>query len=158
MIAPTLSCYSSPIHLGATPPKGREGKNDSRSGSGLPDHLSVLLTEGSGEESTIVLDDEIPEPRLSSELVNSLGDLVSGSVSESWEEGEELLSRSSVDGLSEDDAVEVSSVNLREDWKGVDERSEVSGKEAMIVGRRRKQSKEEAGGGRREGRERTGSL
>lgn len=105
-----------------------------------------------------MLDDEIPEPRLSSELVNSLGDLVSGSVSESREEGEELLSRSSVDGLSEDDAVEVSSVDLREDWKGVDERSEVSGKEAMIVGRRRKQSKEEAGGGRREGTERTGSL
>ena len=65
-----------------------------------------------------MLDDKIPEPRLSSELVDSLGDLVSGGVSESREEREELLSRSSVNGLSEDDAVEVSSVDLREDGRG----------------------------------------
>lgn len=64
-----------------------------------------------------MLDDEIPEPRLSSELVDSLGDLVSGGVSESREEGEELLSRSSVDGLPEDNGVEVPSVDLMETRK-----------------------------------------
>lgn len=61
-----------------------------------------------------MLDDKIPEPRLSSELVDSLGDLVSGGVSESREEGEELLSRSSVDSLSENNGVQVSSVDLME--------------------------------------------
>lgn len=66
-----------------------------------------LLSEGASEAVTGVLVDHITEVRLSSELVHSLGDLVSGSVPKSWEEGQELSADRRLGGLAEDNGVDV---------------------------------------------------
>lgn len=56
--------------------------------------------------------DKILEPGLTSELVHSLGDLVSGRVAESREEREELLGDRSAGVLSEDDVLDIGPGNL----------------------------------------------
>lgn len=57
---------------------------------------------------------EIPEPRLTAELVHSLSDLVAGGVTQAGEEGKELFANGRLGVLSEDDRVDVSGVDLIE--------------------------------------------
>lgn len=57
--------------------------------------------------------DQVPEPRLTTKLVDSLGDLVAGGVAESREEGKELVASRGFGGLSEDNGVEVAEIDLK---------------------------------------------
>lgn len=74
------------------------------------DHgLSGLWAEGAVERITVVAGDEIAGEWLTAVLVDTLRDLVTGSVAQSWEEGEELFAGRDVGLVLEDDLVELSS-------------------------------------------------
>lgn len=68
---------------------------------------SPLFTESASERVTRVLVNHVTEVRLSAKLVDSLSDLVTGSVTEAWEEGKELSSDRSLGSLAEDNGVDV---------------------------------------------------
>ncbi|OWZ34351.1 hypothetical protein C347_01735 [Cryptococcus neoformans AD2-60a] len=63
---------------------------NSRSRSSVHHHTTPLVPESRLEPSTAILVNQIPEPRLTAKLVHPLGDFVSGGVSQSGEQGQEL--------------------------------------------------------------------
>lgn len=78
-----------------------------RSGSGVHKHVSGLATKGLAEEATGVLVDKVTEVWLSTKLVDTLGDLVTGSVTKTREERDKLASHRSVGCVLEDDLAQV---------------------------------------------------
>lgn len=81
-------------------------KYNLRSGSRMHQHTTPLVPESRLEPSTAILVNQIPEPRLTTKLVDPLGDLVSGSVPKTGEQGEKLGVDGGGSGGSEDDGVE----------------------------------------------------
>ena len=82
---------------------------DEGSGEGGDHGLSGLWAEGAVEGITVVAGDQVAGEWLATILVDTLGDLVTGGVTESWEEGEELLSGRDVGLVLEDNLVELGS-------------------------------------------------
>ena len=80
--------------------------NNVPSSSCLHHKLPFSLSKGIREVVLVVLVDEIVKPRLASELVYPLSDLVPCRVSETGEQREELLARRRGGMLSEDDSRE----------------------------------------------------
>lgn len=71
--------------------KKQQGKTqNSRSRGSVHHHTTPLVPESRLEPSTAILVNQIPEPRLTAKLVHPLGDFVSGGVSQSGEQGQEL--------------------------------------------------------------------
>ena len=64
----------------------------------------------------VVLVDDVVEPWLTTELVDALGNLVSGSVSQTGEKGEDFSEQGLGCGIPEDNRAQIGECNLR---KGV---------------------------------------
>lgn len=77
------------------------------SSSGVHDGLAGLLAKGILEVGAIVLGQEITSNGLTTVLVDSLEDLVTGGISQTREERNELLSDSSGGRVPEDDLVQL---------------------------------------------------
>lgn len=80
---------------------------DEGSGEGGDHGLSGLRAESAVERIAVVLGDEIAGEWLSTILVDTLRDLVTGGITQSWEEGEELLAGGDLGLVLEDDLVEL---------------------------------------------------
>lgn len=74
----------------ATKKKQQDKTQNSRSRGSVHHHTTPLAPESRLEPSTAILVNQIPEPRLTAKLVHPLGDFVSGGVSQSGEQGQEL--------------------------------------------------------------------
>lgn len=83
---------------------------DQRTSSGGHDGLSGTLTESILEGSSVVVGKVIASEWLTTVLIDTLENLVTGGVTESGEEGEELLSGGGVGVVLEDNGIELSSV------------------------------------------------
>jgi hypothetical protein len=80
---------------------------DQTTSSGVHDGLSGLLAEHVLELGAVVLTEEVPGNGLTTVLVYPLQNLVSGGVSQTGEEGDELLGGAGVGLVAEDDGVEL---------------------------------------------------
>lgn len=80
---------------------------DQTTSSGVHDGLSGLLAEYVLELGAVVLAEEVPGNGLATVLVYPLQNLVSGGVSQTGEEGDELLAGAGVGLVAEDDGVEL---------------------------------------------------
>ena len=80
------------------------------SSSGVHNGLASLLAKGILEVGTIVLGQEITGDGLTTVLVDSLEDLVTGCIAQTGEEREELAADGRIGSVLEDDLVQLAGI------------------------------------------------
>jgi hypothetical protein len=116
--------------------KGQEGNlsdSDKRTSGGVHDGLASLLAKDSVELGLVVAVQELVNEGLTTKLVDALGDLVTGSETETGEEGGILLEEGGVSGVLEDDLVGVGDT----DSHSLTRNEELIGMKSQVDGNRK---------------------